>query len=481
MLQGVRLTDFASIYRSKYNETLSAFGFGNVLDLLSSLTDVLTLKQSSSGIFYAYPKNGQAKSAKPKNTTPTTSSSSKPRVVSEEIIKSLKHCIGKYPDGIEVTDFLTTYRASENSNFEFSNYGCQSMMQFCTIFSDIFKVEKKSPDPRHDWVLFPAQTEVQPSKNIKDGKSIKLLKYSIILHLILLLSGQPENLLSPDAIKNLKKLVLQYPNGINIVKCAELYEERYGQPLSVQRHQSIPLSEVFLSLNFIEIVTKPHPINPITNIKLVRAKAEFLARYQVEKAQERMKNSLQTKKITKVEPNTNVITVTNLAETVTMEDLETLFSHCGRVSLVKPKGENEYQIVMEDKKNAVKAIKAFDQQALDGQKLHCSLTPDAEIEAETMKSAQEQKRIGKIYQMKLPESVKVGALIDVCVAEVFHPHKLYVQLKENYAALNDLMDDLDDFYKAGPGISKKYRLSNDHCYEIGRCCAILYCDMWHRK
>ena len=67
----------------------------------------------------------------------------------------------KYPDGIEVTDFLITYRAIENSNFEFSSYGHQSMMQFCTIFSDIFKVEKKSPDPRHVLGLFLAQTEVQ--------------------------------------------------------------------------------------------------------------------------------------------------------------------------------------------------------------------------------------------------------------------------------------------------------------------------------
>ena len=169
-LQGVRLTDFASIYRSKYNETLSTHGYGNILDVLSNLTDVLTLKQSNTGIFYAYPKGAQAGSTTSKSVTQTAPSPPKPKVVSEEIIKSLKKCIDNYPDGIEVTDFLTTYRASENSNFEFSNYGCQSMMQFCTIFTDIFKVEKKSPDPRHDWVLFPAQTEVQPSKNIQNGK-----------------------------------------------------------------------------------------------------------------------------------------------------------------------------------------------------------------------------------------------------------------------------------------------------------------------
>ena len=288
-------------------------------------------------------------------------------------------------------------------------------------------------------------------------------------------------MLSPDAVDNLKKLVLQYPKGINIAKCAELYEQRFGHALAVQRHQSASLSEVFSSLNFIEIVTKPHPVNPITNITLVRAKAEFLARHQVEKAQEKLKNSLNSKKVTKVDIQTNVIAVSNLAKTVTVEDLETLFSHCGRVELVKAKGGNEYLIVMEDQKNALKAVKAFDQQALDGQKLRCTLTPDAEIEAELKKRVREEKRVGKIYQLKLPESVKVGALIDVCVAEVFHPHKLYVQLKENYGLLNDLMDDLDDFYKAGPGISKKYQLSNDHCYEIGRCCAILYCNMWHRK
>ena len=295
------------------------------------------------------------------------------------------------------------------------------------------------------------------------------------------IQNDTQDLLSADTVKNLKKLVLQYPNGINIVKCSELYEQRFGHALVVQRHKSAPLKEVFSSLNFIEIVTKPHPIHPITNLVLIRAKAEFLARHQVQKAQEKLKSASVSKKVPKVEANTNVITVSNLAKSVTVEDLEALFSHCGSVSLVLPKGESEYQIVMNNQKSALKALEAFNQQPLDGQKLHCKLTPKDEVEAEAMKKVEEQEKIGKIYQLKLPEYVKVGALIDVCVAEVFHPHKLYVQLKQNYHLLNDLMDDLDDFYKAGPGISKKYELSDTHCIEIGRCCAILYFNMWHRK
>ena len=334
------------------------------------------------------------------------------------------------------------------------------MMQFCTIFCDIFKVEKKSPDPRDDWLLFPAQTEVMQSdrQNFKDN----------------------QDLLSEETQKNLQKLLVQYPDGIILTKCLELYEQRFTHPLKVLGPTSASLADVFSSLTFADVETRPHPVNPINNIQMIKAKPELISLWQ------RMR---ETKSSTKVEsekkkkPHSSkvdcdsIVLVENLASSVTEEDLKALFSHFGQVLKVRLSNEQKGRIYMDDQASAIKAVGAFDKQILDGQRITCQIVKQFNELIENPKTVAD----GKLCQLKLPETVQVGEYIDVCVGEVFHPHKIYLQLKRNYKVLNDLMDDIDDFYTSGPGISKKYQLSDEHCTQIGRSCAVLYLgNMWHR-
>ena len=319
------------------------------------------------------------------------------------------------------------------------------MMQFCAIFCDIFKVEKKSPDPRADWLLFPAQTEVMASDRQKNLQ------------------------VSEETQKNLKKLLVQYPDGIVLTKCLDVYEQRFRQPLKILGPTSASLADVFSSLTFADVETRPHPINPINNIQMVKAKPDLISLRRHTHESEKKKKSSKSER--------NIVLVENLAESVSDEDLKALFSHFGQVSKVRLNSEQKAQIYMDDQASAFKAIAAFDKQLLDGQRITCQimkqLTEQIEQPIKTV--------IGKLCQLKLPEFVQVGKYIDVCVGEVFSPHKIYLQLKENYKRLNDLMDDIDDFYTSGPGISKKYQLSDEHCTQIGRSCAVLYLgNMWHR-
>ena len=98
--------DFASKYRSQYNEALLSYGYNDISGLLSSLTDVLVLKQSSTGIFYVYPKSSTSRSTSVQATT----SKAKPKIVTEEFKESLRRCISEFTDGVSVSDFLLKYK-----------------------------------------------------------------------------------------------------------------------------------------------------------------------------------------------------------------------------------------------------------------------------------------------------------------------------------------------------------------------------------
>jgi len=287
--------------------------------------------------------------------------------------------------------------------------------------------------------------------------------------------GHPQNLLSDETITNLKKLLRQYPEGIDVAKCLELYEQRFAGPLRVQGLANATLAEVFSTLKFAVVETRPHPINPINNIQFIKGTPEFLSKHKREKKAPAQKKPL---------INTRImyrIVVENLAISVTEEDLMTLFSHFGPVKQVKlDSSDHTGRVDMDDNSSARQAVQACHQQLLDGQLITCQLFEEEVVE-EASPIEQPKKTLGKIYQLELPESIKQGQFLDVCMGEVFTPHKFYLQLKSNYKMLNDLMDELDDFYTSGPGISKKYLLSDDHCTQVGRTCAVLYLgNMWHR-
>lgn len=102
--------DFASKYRSKYNEALLSYGYNDISGLLSSLTDVLVLKQSSTGTFYVYPKSSTGAIT---NRSSAQVTSAKPKFVTEEFKESLRRCISEFPDGVSVTDFLQNYKVTK--------------------------------------------------------------------------------------------------------------------------------------------------------------------------------------------------------------------------------------------------------------------------------------------------------------------------------------------------------------------------------
>ena len=97
--------DFASKYRSQYNEALLSYGYNDISGLLSSLTDVLVLKQSSTGTFYVYPKSSTSRTS-----VQATTSKAKPKIVTEEFKESLRRCISEFTDGVSVSDFLLKYK-----------------------------------------------------------------------------------------------------------------------------------------------------------------------------------------------------------------------------------------------------------------------------------------------------------------------------------------------------------------------------------
>ena len=97
--------DFASRYRSQYNEALLSYGYNDISGLLSSLTDVLVLKQSSTGTFYVYPKSSTSRTS-----VQATTSKAKPKIVTEEFKESLRRCISEFTDGVSVSDFLLKYK-----------------------------------------------------------------------------------------------------------------------------------------------------------------------------------------------------------------------------------------------------------------------------------------------------------------------------------------------------------------------------------
>ena len=98
--------DFASKYRSQYNEALLSYGYNDISGLLSSLTDVLVLKQSSTGTFYVYPKSSTSRST----SVQATISKAKPKIVTDEFKESLRRCISEFTDGVSVSDFLLKYK-----------------------------------------------------------------------------------------------------------------------------------------------------------------------------------------------------------------------------------------------------------------------------------------------------------------------------------------------------------------------------------
>ena len=213
------------------------------------------------------------------------------------------------------------------------------MMQFCAIFCDIFKVEKKSPDPRADWLLFPAQTEVMASDRQKNLQ------------------------VSEETQKNLKKLLVQYPDGIVLTKCLDVYEQRFRQPLKILGPTSASLADVFSSLTFADVETRPHPINPINNIQMVKAKPDLISLRRHTHESEKKKKSSKSER--------NIVLVENLADSVSEEDLKALFSHFGQVSKVRLNSEQKAQIYMDDQASATKAVAAFNKQKLDGQQITC--------------------------------------------------------------------------------------------------------------
>ena len=124
-MKGIRLLDFADKYRSRYQEALLGYGHDNISSLLSSLTDVLRLQQSSTGAFYVYPKTASGAAS---HASQSSSATKQPKLVSDEVKASLARCISEFPEGISVVDFLQKYKVKLNLR------GFQMLKKLKTLF-----------------------------------------------------------------------------------------------------------------------------------------------------------------------------------------------------------------------------------------------------------------------------------------------------------------------------------------------------------
>ncbi|XP_034233801.1 tudor domain-containing protein 5 isoform X2 [Thrips palmi] len=77
---------------------------------------------------------------------------------------------------------------------------------------------------------------------------------------------------------------------------------------------------------------------------------------------------------------------------------------------------------------------------------------------------------------QLPPDLKPGDYLEVRVAEVYNPFKLWVMLREKSVLLDKLMDELQDFYKDH---GDKYFMP-DSTITVQQCCAAIYDSEWHR-
>ena len=68
-----------------------------------------------------------------------------------------------------------------------------------------------------------------------------------------------------------------------------------------------------------------------------------------------------------------VVVVSNLAESVTDEDLSELFDDIGKVRKVTMKGSGGAEIVFVNKEDAKKAVETYDKRLLDGRTIKCTL------------------------------------------------------------------------------------------------------------
>jgi RNA recognition motif-containing protein len=68
-----------------------------------------------------------------------------------------------------------------------------------------------------------------------------------------------------------------------------------------------------------------------------------------------------------------VVIVSNLAETVTTDDLETLFRYHGDVICCNIHYNGSGQVVLNNEDNARRAVEEFEGQRLDDKELHCEL------------------------------------------------------------------------------------------------------------
>lgn len=80
------------------------------------------------------------------------------------------------------------------------------------------------------------------------------------------------------------------------------------------------------------------------------------------------------------------------------------------------------------------------------------------------------------FSPELPENLGMGDYIELRVAEVYNPHKFWIMIRQYAQHLDQLMDELQDFYRDH---GDKYKMHASTVTE-GQCCVATYQGEWHR-
>ena len=132
------------------------------------------------------------------------------------------------------------------------------------------------------------------------------------------------------------------------------------------------------------------------------------------------------------------IVVKNLPANISKDEIICLFENVGEVKNVVME-QNQVKVYMMNASDVQNAVMDFDGAPLDGNPLSCQIMEEAK---ETFK-ADLDNYANVISQQHLPSTLGKDKFLEVLVAEVFTPHKFYIQLCQHAQSLDNLMEEIE--------------------------------------
>ena len=156
LFQGIPVATFPEQYAKRFKEPLLKpnCGFEKVEELVESMNKLVYLGDDENGVKCIKPtlyrvedwEKAQRRNGKTYSVA---------IVVPQRIQIHLEDMMQKYQDGLRMDMLLETYEKEYDERISLKDYGCMSVLEFCTVLKNIFNIEKLNDHNSTYFMVYP--------------------------------------------------------------------------------------------------------------------------------------------------------------------------------------------------------------------------------------------------------------------------------------------------------------------------------------